>query len=75
MLRATDEERDAITDYYLGQSPEGTEVRFLQKVYSEAVLGHGTTSGTSMRATAAGGSSPTRRTSTRRINSRTWTWR
>jgi hypothetical protein len=40
MLRATDEERDAITAYYLRQSPEGTEVRFLQKVYSEAVLGH-----------------------------------
>jgi hypothetical protein len=40
MLRATDEERDAITDYFLWQSPEGTEVRFLQKVYSEAVLDH-----------------------------------
>jgi hypothetical protein len=40
MLRATDEERAAITDYFLRQSPEKTEVRFLQKVYSEAVLDH-----------------------------------
>ena len=40
MLRATDEERDEITSYFLWQSPEGTEVRFLQKVYSEAVLDH-----------------------------------
>jgi hypothetical protein len=40
MLRATDTERNEITTYYLGQSPEGTNVRFLQKVYSEAVLGH-----------------------------------
>jgi len=39
MLPATDEEKAGITEYYLSQSP-GAEVTFLQKVYSEAIIGH-----------------------------------
>lgn len=40
MLSATDEEREDVVRYYLSQSPQGTEVNFLQKIYSESVLGH-----------------------------------
>lgn len=39
MLPATDEEKAEITSYYLSQSP-GAEVAFLQKVYSETIIGH-----------------------------------
>jgi hypothetical protein len=39
MLPATEEEKADVTAYYLSQSP-GTEVTFLQKVYSEAIIGH-----------------------------------
>src|SRR3984957_8924997 len=39
MLPATEHVIDDVTRYYLSQSP-GSEVTFLQKVYSEAVLGH-----------------------------------
>jgi hypothetical protein len=39
MLPATDEERADVTRYFLSQSP-GVEVSFLQKVYSEVILGH-----------------------------------
>lgn len=40
MLKYTEEEKQAVIDYYLGQSPEGTEVTFAQKVYAESVIGH-----------------------------------
>jgi hypothetical protein len=39
MIPATDEEKANVTAYYLSQSPD-TEVKFLQKVYSEAIMGH-----------------------------------
>lgn len=39
MLPATNEERTDVIRYYLSQSPDA-EVKFLQKVYSEAVIGH-----------------------------------
>src|ERR1700720_4517114 len=39
MLPATEEEREAVVGYYLSQSP-GAEVTFLQKIYSEAIMGH-----------------------------------
>jgi hypothetical protein len=39
MLPASEEEKAEIVEYYLWQSP-GAEVTFLQKVYSEAILGH-----------------------------------
>jgi hypothetical protein len=39
MLPATEEEKADVTAYYLSQSP-GAEVTFLQKVYSEAIIGH-----------------------------------
>jgi hypothetical protein len=39
MLPATEEEKADVTRYYLSQSP-GAEVNFLQKVYSEAIIGH-----------------------------------
>lgn len=39
MLTATDEEKEGVKAYYLSQSP-GAKVNFLQKVYSEAVIGH-----------------------------------
>lgn len=39
MLPATEEERADVTGYYLSQSP-GAEVTFLQKIYSEAIMGH-----------------------------------
>jgi hypothetical protein len=39
MLPATDEERANITRYFLSQS-SGVEVSFLQKAYSEVILGH-----------------------------------
>jgi len=39
MLPASQDEWAAIIGYYLSQSP-GAEVTFLQKVYTEAVLGH-----------------------------------
>lgn len=40
MLEHTEEEKQEVTEYYLGQSPEGTEVKFVQKVYAESVIGH-----------------------------------
>jgi hypothetical protein len=39
MLLATEEEKAEVTSYYLSQSP-GAEVQFLQKVYSESIIGH-----------------------------------
>lgn len=39
MLHATDDEKADVTRYYLSQSPNSS-VTFLQKVYSESVLGH-----------------------------------
>jgi len=39
MLPATEEEKAEVIAYYLSQSP-GAEVSFLQKVYSEAIIGH-----------------------------------
>ena len=39
MLPATEEEMGEIADYYRSQSPKA-EVTFLQKVYSETVIGH-----------------------------------
>jgi hypothetical protein len=39
MLPATEEEKAEVVEYYLSQSP-GAEVSFLQKVYSEAIIGH-----------------------------------
>src|SRR5271167_3811054 len=39
MLPATDEEKADVVDYYLSQSPIA-KVIFLQKVYSESVIGH-----------------------------------
>ena len=40
MLPATDDEKAEVTRYYLSQSPQGTEVSFLQKVYSESIMSH-----------------------------------
>ena len=43
MLPATDEEKAQITQYYLGQSEKqapDSKVTFLQKVYSEVIMGH-----------------------------------
>lgn len=40
MLKFTEEEKQEVIDYYLWQSPEGTEVKFAQKVYIESVIGH-----------------------------------
>jgi hypothetical protein len=39
MLPATEEEKADVTRYYLSQSP-GAEVTFLQKIYSETIIGH-----------------------------------
>ncbi|MBV6898266.1 hypothetical protein [Xanthomonas euvesicatoria] len=39
MLPHTADERQFVEDYYLGQSPDAT-ITFLQKVYSENVIGH-----------------------------------
>jgi len=39
MLKFTQEEKDAVTGYYLSQSEDAT-VNFAQKVYSESVIGH-----------------------------------
>lgn len=39
MLPTTEEEKAGVVEYYLSQSP-GAEVTFLQKVYSEAIVGH-----------------------------------
>ena len=39
MIPATEEEKADVTEYYLSQSPDA-EVKFLQKVYSEAITGH-----------------------------------
>ena len=39
MLQHTQEERQYVEDYYLGQSPNAS-VTFLQKVYSENIIGH-----------------------------------
>ncbi|MGU3420837.1 hypothetical protein [Methylobacterium sp. D54C] len=39
MLASTKDERKAVEDYFLGQSPEAS-IDFLQKVYSETVAGH-----------------------------------
>lgn len=40
MLEFTEEEKQEVVDYFIWQSPEGTEVKFAQKVYAESVLGH-----------------------------------
>ncbi len=40
MLPATEEERADVVRYLLSQSPTRTKVTFLQKVYSEALIGH-----------------------------------
>jgi hypothetical protein len=39
MLPATEEEKAHVIGYFLSQSP-GTDVTFLQKVYSESIIGH-----------------------------------
>lgn len=39
MLPATEDEKTKVVEYYLSQSP-GAEVTFLQKVYSESIIGH-----------------------------------
>lgn len=39
MLKATEEERQSVEDYYISQSP-GARVNFSQKIYSEIVAGH-----------------------------------
>ena len=39
MLKFTDEEKEAVTDYYLSQSKDAS-VTFAQKVYAESVIGH-----------------------------------
>ena len=39
MLAATEEEIDKVTSYFEGQAPD-LKVEFIQKVYSENVLGH-----------------------------------
>lgn len=39
MLKFTQDEKDAVTDYYLSQSKDAS-VAFAQKVYSESVIGH-----------------------------------
>ena len=39
MLPATEEEKLDVIGYYLSQSPDA-EVTFLQKIYSEAIMGH-----------------------------------
>lgn len=40
MLPATEEEKADVVRYLLSQSPARTKVTFLQKVYSEALIGH-----------------------------------
>jgi hypothetical protein len=40
MLIASDEEKADVVRYFLSQSPPGTEVAFLQKVYAEVLMGH-----------------------------------
>jgi hypothetical protein len=39
MLPASEEEKVEVAEYYLSQTP-GARVTFLQKVYSESILGH-----------------------------------
>jgi len=39
MLPHTEEEKQHVENYYLGQSSNAT-IKFLQKVYSESVIGH-----------------------------------
>ena len=39
MLKSTQEEKDSVIEYYLWQSKDAT-VTFVQKVYSESVMGH-----------------------------------
>ncbi len=39
MLKFTEEEKEAVTDYYLSQSKDAS-VTFAQKVYAESVIGH-----------------------------------
>jgi hypothetical protein len=40
MLPSTEEEKEDVVRYFLSQSPPGTEVTFLQKVYAEVLMGH-----------------------------------
>ncbi|MCR9282639.1 MAG: hypothetical protein NXH99_13170 [Rhodobacteraceae bacterium] len=40
MLPSTEDEKAKVADYFLGQSSGGTKVLFLQKVYSESIIGH-----------------------------------
>lgn len=56
MLKYTDEEKQEVIDYYLWQSPEGTEVKFAQKCMQNQLLAIRTRFGTFMQATADGGS-------------------
>lgn len=39
MLKFTQDEKDAVTDYYLSQSKDASVI-FTQKVYSESIIGH-----------------------------------
>ena len=39
MLPSTPEEKQFVADYYLSQSPDAA-IKFLQKVYSESIIGH-----------------------------------
>jgi hypothetical protein len=40
MLPTTKEEEAEVVEYFLSQSPLGAQVAFLQKIYSETLLGH-----------------------------------
>lgn len=40
MLQFTEEEKSEVIEYYLWQSPPDTEVKFAQKIYAEAIIGH-----------------------------------
>ncbi|MDW4497273.1 hypothetical protein R5H30_04715 [Sulfitobacter sp. D35] len=40
MIGFTEEEKKEVVDYFLDQSPDGTEVTFAQKLYAEAVMDH-----------------------------------
>ncbi|MBB3148077.1 hypothetical protein FHS21_004518 [Phyllobacterium trifolii] len=39
MLESTPEEKETVTEYFISQAPD-LEITFLQKVYSESVIGH-----------------------------------
>ncbi len=54
MLPTTQEEIDEVTEYFQWQAPD-LEVTFLQKVYSESVIGHHHDVGTSTPTRIGGG--------------------